>query len=105
MANMPQNLIFSTSKHHILQTVLSAELQKYLSWLLKHENVLGLHFMSGYMPSYDALLMIIIWWINAVQMNRICTNIYFKQNDFLFVDYCDVFTSGLDSHSDGTHSL
>ncbi len=28
-----------------------------------------------------------------------------KKNNMLLVDYCDVFISSLDSHSDGTHSL
>ncbi len=42
-------------------------------------------------------------------MNLFITNMQlFTPQDFkcgLLVDYCDVFISCLDSHSDGTHSL
>ncbi len=41
-----------------------------------------------------------IWW--NVALNHLLTN---GSSDPLLVDYCDVFISCLDSHSDGTHSL
>ncbi len=45
------------------------------------------------------------WWICFLQtdlLHKIWHGLYFCD---LLVDYCDVFISCLDSHSDGTHSL
>ncbi len=43
--------------------------------------------------------------LNAQMMDLFPTNIQLFESCRLVVDYCDVFISCLDSHSDGTHSL
>ncbi len=57
--------------------------------------------------SFTCSLMDSLLWMGAVSIrDKITGNIYWWTGVmWMFVDYCNVFISCLDSHSDGTHSL
>ncbi len=108
------NIVFSKTSHlnqernmHTWSTTYKTVLNKYVGGFWCDRTTRGFIIMDSYFCIIADLYCGQKWWICYYKH----TAFYFtRQTDGLvwcglLVDYCDVFISCLDSHSDGTHSL
>ncbi len=95
---------YAQTKHHLQVKTVQNSSKQICLWLMWEEQ--GMDLYTGWSVIVDYGGILVIKFFKVFLTNRfLLDQPLMNRLESLFVDYCDVFISCLDTNSDGTHSL